>query len=440
MVVLIVDDSPLALKTVESQINEMEDIDDIILCSNSLQTLDIIKQNNVDIVIMDVMMPGLDGFDVLARIRQDPMLNDIQVIMMTSEPEYLMESFRLGSDDFINKPFQSVELQSRIKAAIKTRKSLMLVNEMNRQLSSKNNELVKLNQILENTQLSVIQKEKMASIGELAAGVAHEINNPLGFVKSNVETLSSFFNNMSDMINLYRDCLRGRKGLGGNRNARREQTKIIDEAEKKYKIDYILLEIEPLFSDLQEGISRVAKIVSTLNSFAHKGHDGERLPCSVRSIIEEALLIIRNEYKYSIDICTHFAEDDEIYCNKCEMEQVLINILMNAIHAIKTQNRDDKGHIVICTERLDCAVCIRISDDGPGIPEDLFNRIFDPFFTTKDVGQGTGLGLSISYDIVVSKHGGRLSVSNQEPSGAVFEIELPVGCPVSGTLDLGDVQ
>ena len=439
MIVMIVDDSLLVLKAVESQIKGMPDIHEVILCSNSMQTLDIIKQKSVDIVIMDVMMPEMNGLEVLSRIRQDKILNDVQVIMLTSEPEFLKESFNLGSDDFINKPFQSVELRSRLKAAVKTRKSLMLVNEMNRQLSQKNQELVKLNKLLKETQLSIIQTEKMASIGELAAGVAHEINNPLGFVKSNIETLSSFLNKMSAMIDVYRsyhktiDC-------DGINNEHGEYTKNINNAEKQYKIDYIMSEIDPLFSDIQEGIARVVKIVSTLTSFAHAGLDGEYVLNSISSIIEESLLIIRNEYKYSIEIHKHLSGDDEICCNKGQIEQVLVNILMNAIQAIKSQKREEKGQIHIRTEREESVFRIRISDDGPGISEDFFNRLFDPFFTTKDIGQGTGLGLSISYDIVVNKHGGRLSVSNQKPSGAVFDIELPIRHTMDDETELGGAR
>ncbi len=435
MIVMIVDDSLLVLKTVESQIKGMPDISEVILCSNSMQTLDIIKQKSVDIVIMDVMMPDMNGLEVLSRIRQDTILNDVQVIMLTSEPEFLKESFNLGSDDFINKPFESVELQSRLKAAVKTRKSLMLVNEMNRQLSQKNHELVKLNKLLKETQLSIIQNEKMASIGELAAGVAHEINNPLGFVKSNIETLSSFLNKMSAMIDVYRGYYKTIHY--GDNNEHGEYTKNINNAEKQYKIDYIMSEIDPLFGDIKEGIARVVKIVSTLTSFAHAGLDGEYVLNSVSSIIEESLLIIRNEYKYSIEIHKHLNGDDEICCNKGQIEQVLVNILMNAIHAIKSQKREEKGQIHIYTERGEAVFRIRISDDGPGIPEDFFNRIFDPFFTTKDVGQGTGLGLSISYDIIVNKHGGQLSISNQKPSGAVFDIELPIRHVMDDENELG---
>lgn len=425
MVVLIVDDSLVVLRTVESQLKEISGIKEVILCSDSTQALDLISKNNVDIVIMDVMMPQMNGLEVLTKIRQNPMLNDIQVIMLTSEPEFLMDCFNLGSDDFINKPFQPVELQSRLKAAVKTRTSLMLVNEMNRQLSMKNDELVKLNKLLNETQLNIIQREKMASIGELAAGVAHEINNPLGFVKSNVETLSSFLKKMVSMIEAYR-MYQDIDRCHGDDSAFSEYAKSITEAEHKYRIDYIMSEIDPLFKDLQEGISRVAKIVSTLTSFAHTGMDGEHIVNSINSIINESLLILRNEYKYSIDIHTNLDHDDEINCNKGQIEQVMINILMNAIQAIKLQIREKKGNIYISTERLPEVFLIRISDDGPGIPDNLFNRIFDPFFTTKDVGQGTGLGLSISYDIVVNKHGGSISVNNVEPSGTMFEIALPL--------------
>ena len=428
MKVLIVDDSLMVLKAVESQIKEISQIDEVILCSQPTQTINIIKNKNIDILIMDVVMPEISGLEVLAKIRKDEALNDIQVIMLTSEPEYLKESFSLGSDDFINKPFKPVELQSRLKAAIKNRKSIMMVNEMNNQLYAKNEELLKLNHLIKETQVSIIQTEKMASIGELAAGVAHEINNPLGYVKSNIETLNSFLNKMSALIAIYRQSkdVFADSMDGPHEDAFREHIKSIIEAEKKYKIDFIISELEPLFCDLQEGIARVVKIVSTLTSFAHTSMDGDHVLNSISDIIEESLLIIKNEYKYSINIHTLLDKDDEVYCNKGQIEQVIINILMNAIQAIKHQKGKDRGNITISTKHMGVDFQIIIEDDGPGVPEDLFSRIFDPFFTTKDIGQGTGLGLSISYDIVVNKHGGSIAVSNHMPSGAVFKILLPV--------------
>jgi signal transduction histidine kinase len=424
MIVLIVDNSLTALKEMEAQIQGMAEIDEVILCSDSVLAMGIVRQRNVDIIIMDVVMSGMGGLELLKEVRKDASMDGVQVIMLTTEAEYMRESFNCGADDFIRKPIEPVELQSRIKALVKTRKNFMLVGEMNRQLFLKNQELVKLNELLNGTQLNIIQNEKMASIGELAAGVAHEINNPLGFVKSNIETLNSFLKKLMTVIGVYR---MGRDGLmcspdgscvGYIRN--------VTEAEKKYKLDFIIAELEPLFDDLQEGITRVTKIVSTLTSFAHTSMDGEHVLNSVNSIIEESLLIIRNEYKYTIDIQTQLDSNDEICCNKGQLEQVLINVLMNAIHAIKSMQRAEKGTIVIQTQRKKDWFQIVISDDGPGVPEELFNRIFDPFFTTKDIGKGTGLGLSISYDIVVNKHKGRISVANGQPSGAVFEIELPI--------------
>lgn len=437
MIVLIVDDSLLILKTVESQIKEMADIDEVILCSNSMQTLDIIKKNNVDIVIMDVMLPENNGLEILTGIRQEQTLNEVQVLMLTSGPEHLKEILELGANGFINKPFQPVELQMQVKAALLARKSLMQVNDMKRQLAAKDGELAKLNQLLKEIQFSMTQTEKMASIGEVAAGVAHEINNPLGFVKSNIDTLSSFLTNMSAMINTYRENVKTAHGKDKIK-AHGECARKIAEAEKNYKIEYILSEIDPLFVDLKEGITRISRIVATLMGFVYSGLDGEHVPNSISSIIKEALLIIQNEYKYSIEIETQLCDDDEIICNKSQMEQVLINILMNAIHAINSRYHEDMGHIHIRTEHMDSSFQIRISDDGPGIPEHMLSRIFDPFFTTKDFGEGTGLGLSISHDIVVNKHGGQLRASNCE-SGAAFDIELPLRNLYRKELEPGEV-
>jgi C4-dicarboxylate-specific signal transduction histidine kinase len=365
---------------------------------------------------------------VLQEIRQTPDMDDIQVIMLTSEPKYFIESFRLGSDDFVNKPYEPVELQSRLKAAMKTRRHIKLVNEINHELAKKNEEITNLYRLLKETQFTIIQNEKMASIGQLAAGVAHEINNPLGFVASNLKSLEQFIQKLLAVLSIYQDGCVFLSQLSGEElvHSLKAVSQNAAETEERYHLATVVSELQPLFSDTRDGIARVSQIVRTLTSFAHVDKEAKHSECQINEIVEDALIVLKNEYKYTIDIETALDENDGLVCNKGEIEQVLVNVLINAIQAIKSQNRADRGNIEIRTARKPEGFEITISDDGPGIPSDKRNRIFEPFFTTKEVGEGTGLGLSISYDIIVNKHRGKIAASDNPSGGAVFTIVLPV--------------
>ena len=428
MKILVADDSQVVLKMVESFIRDMDDIDEIILCADSTSVIDIILKQNVDVVILDVVMPIKSGLEILAEIRKNTELDDLQVIMLTSEPKYFKESFRLGSDDFLNKPFDSVELQSRLKAAMKSRKNIKLVHEMNVKLVEQNEELLHVNRLLKDIQYSIIQQEKKALIGELADGVAHEIDNLMVFLGNNMDGMGHFIRQITAIFKVYKESFAVLTDTGFR--ATNENIKNILEnitvSEKKYKIDFVLSELDPMIIDSRERINRVSKIVQTLKKFAHISMEGDIMLNNISDIIEESLLIIKNEYKYSIEIQTEFDPNDVIPCNKFQMVQVILNIIINAIQAIKSQNSQDRGLISIYTYNMTDSFLISISDNGPGIPEETINRIFDPFFTTKDVNEGTGLGLSISNDIIVNHHKGKISAANKSDGGSVFKIVIPV--------------
>ena len=422
MKIMVADDSLLVLKSVESHIKDLIDVDEVILCKESKDIMNLLEQKQVDVLILDVVMPGKSGLEILAEIRSNHDMDDLQVIMLTSEAKFFKESFNLGSDDFLNKPFEPVELQSRLKAAMKTRKNIKMVHEINDLLKEKNKQLTRLNQEVKETQFSIIQKEKQVLIGELAAGMAHELNNPLGSVKSNIQTLENFVVKLQTIIEVYKKSI---QKINEDTGKVPEIIRSIQEAERMQKTEYVLSELRPLIGDVLRETERLTKIVQSIVQFSNTGTDQEKSIHSIRNILEESLLMLRNEYKYMIDVATEYDENDNILCNRADIEQAFINIIINAVQAIKSQNRDDRGHISIRTFNLQNDFLIHISDDGPGIPDKVLGRIFDPFFTTKDVGAGTGLGLSTANDIIVKKHGGRLSVHNNPDKGVTFEIVLP---------------
>ncbi len=273
-----------------------------------------------------------------------------------------------------------------------------------------NVQLAEANQKLKESQAMIIQQEKLASIGQLAAGIAHEINNPLGFMKSNQSALGQFLRNIEAFLRSLSDV--EYPSLAGARAA--------------YNIDYILSGLGKILADLDEGFRRISEIVQNLRSFSRIDAGDTRALFDVNAGIRKILVVAHNEVVASADVTLELGELPLVECSEGEILQVLLNIIVNAAQAIKAQGRAQKGRIEIRTGTRNDHVWIEIEDDGPGIPREIQSKIFDPFFTTKPVGQGTGLGLSISYDIIVHNHGGALTVRSAPGAGACFRIDLPI--------------
>lgn len=285
-------------------------------------------------------------------------------------------------------------------------------------------DLKKTNQEVKEMQIQLMQSEKMASIGQLAAGVAHEMNTPLGFVGLNLETLEKYIKKIHKLLEIYDEL------IGEIETS--EKTELLDKAgaieETKHatKIGFILEDIPGLFDDSKAGLERMSKIVENLKDFSRIYQLKSLDKYNLNDGIETALVVVKNEIKYDADIKTELSEVPPILCNPGKINQVFLNILMNAAQAIETQERDDKGTITIRTYGTDDDVVCEISDDGCGISSDALSKIFDPFFTTKPVGEGTGLGLSVSYDIIVMKHKGKLLVDSTVGEGTKVTIKLPI--------------
>jgi len=284
-------------------------------------------------------------------------------------------------------------------------------------------ELEMSNNELKETQSHLVQSEKLASIGQLAAGVAHEINNPVGFVASNFETLENYIKKIQELLQMYGELL--------GEIEKSEKKVLLDKADTigksrdDMKIDFILKDLSGLFNDSREGINRITSIVQNLRDFSRIDQPGSLNKYNINDGIKATLVVAQNEIKYDADVKTELSEVPLIACNAGQINQVLLNIIINATQAIKSKKKEGLGNIKIRTYATDDDVVCEISDDGPGIePEKLLN-IFDPFFTTKPVGEGTGLGLSISYDIIVIKHKGKLLVDSTVGEGTKFKIVLP---------------
>ena len=283
----------------------------------------------------------------------------------------------------------------------------------------------KTNKIKE-AQTQLMHQDKMASIGQLAAGVAHEINNPIGFISSNLNTLKEYSNDLIRFIQKCRELNEMVSGLDEDIAAKSGLSGLIEKIQsmdKKIDLDFILDDIPSLLEESSEGANRVKAIVQDLKDFAHPGAEIAAYS-DIHQNIDSTLNIVWSELKYKAEVIKDYGELPYINCYPRQLNQVFMNILVNAAHAI-----EDKGQIKIITRPLDDQIEVIISDTGQGIAEENMLKIFDPFFTTKEVGKGTGLGLNLVYNII-QKHKGSIHVKSKVGKGTEFIIKLPVNSKI----------
>lgn len=282
-------------------------------------------------------------------------------------------------------------------------------------LSKMNDEVRTANIRLEDAQNQLLQSEKMASIGQLAAGVAHEINNPVGYINSNLSALQRYLDSVFEVLDAYE---RNEPLLADHLEALQQ----IQALKKKNDLAFLREDVSDLMRETQEGVTRVKKIVQDLKDFSHVD-EAEWQWTDIHKGIDSTLNIVWNEIKYKAEVVKEYGSLPEVECLPSQLNQVFMNILVNAAHAF-----EERGTITLSSGVEGDEVWVAFADTGKGIPPENLKRIFDPFFTTKPVGKGTGLGLSLAYSIV-QKHHGRIEVSSEVGVGTVFRVYLPVKQP-----------
>ena len=278
------------------------------------------------------------------------------------------------------------------------------------ELARKNLRLNEALAALKRSQAKVLHQEKMASIGQLAAGVAHEISNPIGFINSNLSTLGKYLSRIVAFLAVQSDCIAAGAPPERVESARQQRAGL--------KIDYILKDLEDLVRESMEGAERVQSIVADLKSFSRLD-ESEYKQADINECLRSTINIAWSRIKYKATLKKELGEIPRTRCLPRQMSQVFLNLLVNAAHAV-----EDQGVITVRSWAEDGYVCVSVADTGRGIPEANMNRIFDTFFTTKEVGKGAGLGLNIAYDIV-KKHNGEITVSSEPGKGTVFTVRIP---------------
>ncbi|MBI5889111.1 MAG: PAS domain S-box protein [Nitrosomonadales bacterium] len=291
------------------------------------------------------------------------------------------------------------------------RRSEIELQEHVEELNRFNRELKELNGKLGQAQSQLVQSEKMASIGQLAAGVAHEINNPIGYVSSNIGTLEKYLNELLSVLDAYEKA---------EPSLDEASSKEIGNLKRRIDIAYLKQDVKALLTESHEGINRVKKIVQDLKDFSHVDKDEHWALEDIHKGLESTLNVVWNELKYKCTVVKEYGELPLVECLLPQLNQVFMNLLVNAAQSI-----DEKGTITLRTGTQGERVWVEVADTGKGIPPENIPRLFDPFFTTKPVGQGTGLGLSVSYSIV-KKHHGEITVASTAGAGTAFRVWLPV--------------
>ena len=371
-----------------------------------------LQERAIDLALIDINMPGRSGVQLLKELHDH--YPDTAAIMVTAVEnlDTAMHCMELGAEDYIVKPFSIERVLLSVRNALEKRRLLLENRAHQMHLELKIREQTEQ---LRTTQAIIIQQEKLAAIGQLAAGVAHEINNPVGFISSNLRTLGKYTERLQSFFAALDPA------LGSLAAAERTS---LEEERRQCKIDFLLEDIPALLEECLDGTGRIEKIVQGLKSFA-RVDDNERQLADLNQCLESAVTIAWNELKYKATLERDFAELPQTLCYPQQLSQVFMNLLVNAAHAIENQ-----GQITIRTAFEQNRLRVVISDTGCGISPANLERIFEPFFTTKEPGKGTGLGMSIAREII-NKHEGTIQVSSEVGRGTTFTVELPLQQPTT---------
>ncbi len=390
-------------------------------CTQALGWIETRKSNAApyQLVFVEINLSDGNGLLLINSLwKIDP---DLHVVLCSADSSISWAQIEqhVGESDqllILQKPYIDLELRQIVHAMLRkwqlARQSQNIMKFMEQQIQERT-------RAIEAATQNLLQAEKLVSIGQLAAGIAHEINTPAQYVGDNIRALSDFFNSMTHLLEHYRQLL-AQSQLEPLLNSARDR-------EEQEDLEFILEDAPLAIAQALQGMDQVVRIVQAMKGFSHAGQSRSSM-VNINLALENTLLVANNSYKYIADIETRFSEIPAIECYPGELNQVFLNIILNAAHAIE-DSKKGRGKISVSTSASESGIVIRISDTGTGIPDAIGKRIFDPFFSTKDVGKGTGQGLNIAYRIVHELHRGNLSFESVEGEGTTFIIELPIQLP-----------
>jgi signal transduction histidine kinase len=405
--ILIVDDEEAVLNLFACYLSETYSCE---TAANAQEALEILAREPFALVVTDMQMPGLSGVELLRKITEYYKDTAVIIVSGIARTQRVMDAIRVGASDYLIKPCDLDVLTISVERALERRMLLRNASRYKQDLEHRNTELAHQKREMERLQAQVLQAEKMASLGQLAAGVAHELNNPAGFIYSNIDLLKGYIERLKRCLFDY-DRLALAPEVA-------EQIKAI---KKEVDYDNIVGELDSILSDCHVGAERIRDVVQNLRLFSRLDAPAVTR-MDLNEGIEATLRLLPGYYKSgSIRLVRDYGDVPQVNCYAAQLNQVWMNLLVNAAHAIGSA----EGQVRIITRCIGGTVVVSVSDTGAGIPSSQLSKIFDPFFTTKPVGEGTGLGLSISHGIV-ERHGGKIEVESAPGQGTTFTISLPV--------------
>jgi signal transduction histidine kinase len=414
--ILVVDDVPDNIRLLSTMLTEHGY--NVRKAINGQMALTAVQTKFPDLILLDINMPKMGGYEVCQNLKSDPHTASIPIIFLSALDSVSdkVNAFQVGGADYITKPFQVEEVLARVQHQL-------AIQSLQTQLQNRNLELQQTLNTLKETQAQLIQQEKLAGLGQIVAGIAHELNNPISFISGNLSPALKYVQELLELIDLYQ-------------REYPEPSPSIQQAIEEIDLKFLLPDLRKLTNSMQRGVDRIRSIILALRIFSHLD-ESEIKAVDLHRNMDSALLLLQHRLREpknlpEIRVIKQYDTLPPITCYVRQLNQVLFNLLENAIDALESRSRqdgfsDEIPTIWMQTQRTQTnTIEIIIEDNGCGISEDIQPHLFEPFFTTKPIGKGTGLGLSTSYQIVVEKHRGRLTYQSTFGKGTQFIIELPL--------------
>jgi two-component system, NtrC family, sensor kinase len=413
IIVLLVDDQVIVSEVIRRSLASEPDIE-FNYCSDPTQAIEMAMLLRPSVILQDLIMPEVDGLMLLRWFRMNPATAQVPMVVLSNKEDAMMkaEAFTHGANDYLIKLPDPIELVARIRYHAQAYQNLQALATATATAQAKTKDLETALAQLQTTQAQLIQTEKMSGLGQMVAGIAHEINNPVNFIQGNIKHVQEYFNDLFNIISIYQ---------AGNPQVSLENQAVLDNID----LDYVRQDSNQAMGSMRKGADRISMIVRSLRNFARLDQ-AEQKEVDLHEGLDSTILLLQHRLGSTIQVECQYSRLPLVQCYPAQLNQLFMHVLNNAIDSLKQDEHQLDRKILVTTKILeDNRIQIQIQDNGPGIPLEIQEKIFDPFFTTKPVDEGKGLGLSVSYRII-QEHFGQINLVSPSDQGACFVIELPV--------------